>query len=489
MNISAVKTILIKITIALLTICLIYSVFWFYKIGQMEKQLNRFVSENASNVSIGSFEISGYPFAQNLAIDNLRFSLPTAALNKYQITISKLKAKATIFDTNFDIEITENNYIQDKEGKQHQISFNTNPKITAEISDGFLQSFSYQDSGHQILSENQDLIYSSSSTDVKVSSSKQENGSTAFIINSNITEISNFGIFDIYKNAFEEKLINTINTGEISLNSELPQNEKEEITEEINNNLEQNLTANNIPQNLETQQVTEPLPANPSVENSSNVDNSQTPTQEIKPAENQEAKTNINIAMQYILTPNQARNDGQTPLNITQIQESSLQYSKSLKIDSLSISNYLYKILINGTINIFSDDTMPSGAISIRLEKFLDIISYVDAKIKDLINQNNSVAINNTSNSNQAILNVENLPNEVAADNNEKTTSDQENNPSKSYHDFLIRINSSIEKVSKEIAEKNAASDSEVAQFEIRREKNLEFLVNETPVREILGKF
>ena len=106
---------------------------------------------------------------------------------------------------------------------------------------------------------------------------------------------------------------------------------KKEITEEINNNFRTNLTANNIPQNLETQQVTEPLPANPSVENSSNVDNSQTPTQEIKPAENQEAKTN-NIMMQYILTPNQARNDGQTPLNITQIQESSLQYSKSLKL-------------------------------------------------------------------------------------------------------------------------------------------------------------
>ena len=39
--------------------------FGFTKIGQMEKQLNRFVSENASNVSIGSFEISGYPFTKS----------------------------------------------------------------------------------------------------------------------------------------------------------------------------------------------------------------------------------------------------------------------------------------------------------------------------------------------------------------------------------------------------------------------------------------
>jgi hypothetical protein len=32
-------------------------------------------------------------------------------------------------------------------------------------------------------------------------------------------------------------------------------------------------------------------------------------------------------------------------------------------------------------------------------------------------------------------------------------------------------------------------SKDNVAQFDVRREKNLDFLVNETPMREVLGKF
>ena len=43
--------------------------------------------------------------------------------------------------------------------------------------------------------------------------------------------------------------------------------------------------------------------------------------------------------------------------------------------------------------------------------------------------------------------------------------------------------------ISSEIALKNSASKDEIAQFDVRREKNLEFLVNEVSVREIVGKF
>jgi hypothetical protein len=43
--------------------------------------------------------------------------------------------------------------------------------------------------------------------------------------------------------------------------------------------------------------------------------------------------------------------------------------------------------------------------------------------------------------------------------------------------------------VTKELTSKNPLSKDDVAVFDIRREKNIEFLINETPMREILGKF
>ena len=39
------------------------------------------------------------------------------------------------------------------------------------------------------------------------------------------------------------------------------------------------------------------------------------------------------------------------------------------------------------------------------------------------------------------------------------------------------------------MAAKNPVSKGDVAVFDIRREKNLEFLINETSIREVLGKF
>jgi hypothetical protein len=533
--ISSLKNILIKITIALITICVLYSVFWFFKIGQMEKQINHFVSENASNVSIVNFEISGYPFAQNIEIENLRFNLPTNALNKYQIVIAKLKAKASIFDSNFDIEIAGSAQAQDKEGKIYNIIFNKNPEIKAGINDGFLQNFSYQDSGHKVFDSNQNLIYSADSSSVTVSAQNGENGEINLNINSNISQITNFGIFDIYKNAFEDKLINAINTGQIALNNELPQAQTEVLTAENNNQnvaapanveeaaktsetaivkeeIKEEVIAEKIapttPESAKTQsqeQVAAPL---------ENQENSAAVKEEVKNQEqatlpmpeNIDVKTNVSLNMQYILTPNQVNSDAQTPLNIAQIQESSMQYSKALKIDNLNIENALYKISVNGVINIFSDDTMPSGQVSVRLEKFSDIIIYVNNEITKIartalvnsVNQPENLAQevallenSNIEGENKAAPATENQA-ENASVNNENILSQvvaQEENLDKTYHEFLNKISASLTEVAAEISTKNAATSGDIAQFEIKREKNLEFLVNETPAREILGKF
>ncbi|MBL6665339.1 MAG: hypothetical protein ISQ34_05810, partial [Rickettsiales bacterium] len=57
------------------------------------------------------------------------------------------------------------------------------------------------------------------------------------------------------------------------------------------------------------------------------------------------------------------------------------------------------------------------------------------------------------------------------------------------YDYFLKKIYDNLSEISDEISEKNPATTNEESRYEIKREKNLEFKINGTPVREVLGKF
>ena len=67
-----------------------------------------------------------------------------------------------------------------------------------------------------------------------------------------------------------------------------------------------------------------------------------------------------------------------------------------------------------------------------------------------------------------------------------KGLSQQNNVP---YDNFLNKINEKLFLILEEISKKNALTKPETAVLEIRREKNLEFIINETPLREVAGKF
>ena len=76
------KDLIIKLAIALGVIVFGYSIFWFFKAGQIEKQVNKFITENSSNVSVAEISVSGFPIAQKISITDLKFSLPTSLFNK-----------------------------------------------------------------------------------------------------------------------------------------------------------------------------------------------------------------------------------------------------------------------------------------------------------------------------------------------------------------------------------------------------------------------
>jgi hypothetical protein len=63
------------------------------------------------------------------------------------------------------------------------------------------------------------------------------------------------------------------------------------------------------------------------------------------------------------------------------------------------------------------------------------------------------------------------------------------NSAQDAYNNLIKKIGLNLKPVAIELAAKNKLTKDDDFVFDVRREKNLEFLINETPIREILGKF
>ncbi len=145
-----------------------------------------------------------------------------------------------------------------------------------------------------------------------------------------------------------------------------------------------------------------------------------------------------------------------------------MQFVQNVKIDNVEFSNPLYKINITGNVNSSSDDNYPSGGITIKIEKVVNLLEQLKKQFKQLSESKKSPSTPVAS--------------DVSVD------QVQTNNPA-NYDLFLANVSERIVAVATEIASKNSVTKDEIAQFDVRREKNLEFLVNEVSVREIIGKF
>ena len=140
---------------------------------------------------------------------------------------------------------------------------------------------------------------------------------------------------------------------------------------------------------------------------------------------------------------------------------------KLMIVSNFEISNPLYKISVNGQFSVFQDDNYPSGAVTLKIEKPESFFSYVSKSLK-LMSDQNSVMPQEQS-----------LPTQV-----DNVSSSQD-----SYRAFLVKASDNLGSVAKEIAAKSQLTKDGEYVIELRREKNLEFLLNETPIREVLGKF
>ncbi len=476
------KTIIVKSSVILVVLGVAHSVFWFFKTGQIEKQINNMISENSSYISAGEVSVSGFPLNQKISIKDLKFSIPNPAFSKYQITVTNLEANSGIFSNQFSVSKIEQVSVLDTESNlSGLVEFSNQPEISATISNNMITKFSYKDLGHRVNDADKNTIYASGSAELSLESNQEENEQIKTKVLANIKDIEGFDLLSIYKNSSEKKVIEGIKTGEITIGNST--NPSAPAADVVN-------TSGSTP--TTTAKPTETPSTTTTTDNSGTVT-----SQDLNPALSTNVKSNFIFDAEYLSTPVQ-NGDAQIQSDPTQIQETPVQYSKSVKINNLEFSNPLYKILVNGQIDSFQDDSLPSGSITVKIEKSESLISYVKNGLTQIaekkkeepstvqsadLNANNSVPANPSTTTPEAVATNSVTP---SSDNNATNQPVVEEDP---YQIFLKRFVAGLEPVAKELSTKNPLSKDDVAVFDIRREKNLDFLINETPTREILGKF
>lgn len=489
------KNIVVKLAILLVVLALVYSVFWFFKVGQVEKQINNFVSKNSAHVSVGEVAVSGFPLSQKITLKDLKFTIPSPVLDKRHVVVKHLEAKAGIFSSNFTVTLLEPVTVQDLESNSATVEFIKEPEIAVTLTDGRAIKFSYKDSGYKILDAEKNIIYSALSSLVEIESNVGDDDKVLTKVMANVREIEGFDVIDIYKNAFEKKIIEGIKTGEITLGNNAVVAAPSDAAATGNTAIvspavaavvapieaaaaaakaaADAVAAGATPTPAMVAAVA-PGAAPATAEAQPSAADAAAPSA-VKPADIDAAianstpiKSNFMVSVEYTLTPNQSDQQAQIPTDPTQIQEAPVQYSKAVKVNSMEFSNSLYKISINGEMNTLTDDNMPSGSLALKVEKIDALINALTTGFNQIIDQKKSASSSEVQSS------------ELSG--NASASQD-------SYQDFLARVVTNLSSVSKEMAAKNAVSKDDIAEFDIRREKNLEFLINETSVREILGKF
>jgi serine protease inhibitor ecotin len=191
-----------------------------------------------------------------------------------------------------------------------------------------------------------------------------------------------------------------------------------------------------------------------------------------------------------------------SPLDPSQLQMATTQYNKNFKINLIEISNQNFKISIMGSVDQFQDDSMLSGFASIKIQKLDNLVSYLKSEFKN-ISQAIKSTVKDSSDASQAMqanssdgqnISVDQNAQVIngTAENKQANSLDQDRGGDYSllqYSKSLDQIIENMEKVSQEISSKNQLSQNGDCVLDIKRERNLELIINDISVREILGKF
>jgi hypothetical protein len=185
------KGLIIKLAIVLVVLVLSYCVFWFYKAGQSEKQINKFIADNSAHISAGEISVSGFPVGQKIVISDLKITIPVNLIAKRQITVKQLEATSGIFSNDFVVNLVDVVKIQDLEnsGDVFDVEFVSKPEIMVSLLGGSIAKLQYNDAGFKILDTEKNIVNSSLGLSVLSENSVDETDKRINKINISFKEI------------------------------------------------------------------------------------------------------------------------------------------------------------------------------------------------------------------------------------------------------------------------------------------------------------
>jgi hypothetical protein len=164
----------------------------------------------------------------------------------------------------------------------------------------------------------------------------------------------------------------------------------------------------------------------------------------------------IELSNSPITIANKPQN-AEVPVDPAQLEDSVEQYAQNITIKNAEFSYEKYKIIVNGKLTSLPDDPTLSGGITVKIENQSDFINAFKNQLLEY---------------SQSSIGKENADPVIV----------------EKYQSFLRNLNNRFYDVFNEIAAKNPATKEKTSQFDIRREKNLDFMANETSIYEILGR-
>ncbi len=545
------KSLLVKISVLLIVTVLSYCVFWFFKAGQSEKAFYRFLSEASTFISTEEIKVSGFPTKQKFLVKNAKISLNSGVFRNHKILVGEAELETGIFDSNYQVKIIGPVKLEEADNAGHvlEVKLNSEPKIQLTLAGGSIANFSYNDAGYIVSDETNNNIFASAATDIKITSSADKSGKILINVNGNIDGIESFDIADIFKNLFEKKLVESLKNDEIKIALPTGFRASEAKSSFIQYHQAKLASASAALSADNSQPNPDPANPNPTINPSQNP--TPAPNQpDQAPVQNQPAASAASAATvpssQATAPENSTLVPAPTPpsvpvakgklkfdfvieivggteaapVSIGQESESAATSSHLLRISEIKFTRGTYEIALNGSLTKNPDDSLPSGGLSIKISDFGAMLADFDYGIEKLLvgaekyseiakpktdfsetsakpENKDAVTGGNTSQpesgNQQAVVKSAQNP-EIPSDptslatNAEQPLISQSYNMNDYYSFFLIRFADLYQPISTELALKNTVTKENIAQFDIRREKNLEFFVNETPIREVLGR-
>ncbi len=532
------KKFILRFIILLLISIAGYSGFWFYKANEYRSYIVKILQDNAFYVSSSSIKFYGFPLQNNITINNLSFSLPFDSLSSHRFNIESLKISADLFSSNYTVsEINKPSYVSDS-GAKSPISFSKKPQINLAILPDNLV-VSYKDQGHKITSGlEDDVLYTASGMNINISSKISKSGKISTSFQTKISDSDSVKLSNLYQDGLEPDIIDALSSGEIEISKQQTLNDnKQDFSNDnaINDEKEGDIASEDI---IALDEDTSDL----IVDVLTDADLSEFDLIREKNiiGKIESAISDINIDLSYELLPNSNAGQMKIDSDPTKIRSIPVQYSKSLEINNFSITNDLYQIFISGKMQSYFDDPSLSGLMKVKVIGALDLIDYISDVSSNMTSNNldilegGDIILSNVDNSfvgendhyNNFLLkisnNIDNIVKEISntnkkdvkiankqdveVANQEIEDLAQDDEVDKEYEEEIEgQVEGQIEEEVEltDIAE--GASDQEVGQnqilskkieeevvindeisFTISREKNLEYMINNIPVRQII---